>query len=77
MKKILIILIGLLCLASCATRREAIYYNVIFTQNGHTQEYYDVTNLSKFDGNVYFTTCDGATVILSAGAIEIIPIDVD
>ena len=58
-------------------RDEVEYYNVIYTQAGKTTEYYDVTNLSKWEGKITFTTCDGATVILDDGCIEIIPIDVD
>lgn len=53
------------------------FYNVLYYNNGTKMEYYDVTELYYDKVGVYFKTCDGATVILNSGAIEIIPLDVD
>jgi len=70
--------IGMCVACSVLQRKDEVeYYNVIYTQSGKTTEYYDVTGLSKWEGKITFTTCDGATVILDDGCIEIIPIDVD
>ena len=72
-------IVVIMCIAcrSLHTTDDTDFYNIIYTQNGKTIEYYDVTNLSKWEGKITFTTCDGATVILDDGCIEIIPIDVD
>lgn len=62
-------------LTSCKEKTE--FYNIFYHYNGGTIEYYDVTNLHCYNNHIYFTSCDGATIFLSDGAIEIIPIDVD
>ena len=72
-----ILTIGL-CIACKSLYPEDIeFYNVIYRNDKETIEYYDVTDLHKWEGKITFVTCDGATVILDNGCIEIIPIDVD
>lgn len=76
-----IILVGSvigMCVACKVLHQEnADFYNVIYRNNKETIEYYDVTDLHKWEGKITFITCDGATVVLNDGCIEIIPIDVD
>ena len=77
-----IINIGLLIgiCTSCAVFQQknvSEYYNVIYTQTGKTIEYTDVTNLSKWDRKITFTTCDGKIITLEEEYVKIIPIDVD
>ena len=67
-----------MCIACKTLYQEDVdFYNVIYRNNKETIEYYDVTDLHKWEGKITFITCDGATVVLNDGCIEIIPIDVD
>lgn len=84
-KKIIIgliyaVVLGLVIFAGCSVQRqqpEIEYYNIIYTQNGVINYYQEATDLKKWEGKITFTACDGSTVILSDGCIEIIPLDLD
>lgn len=72
---ILILVLVFSCKSTPTIVEQPDYYNVIYNQAGNIIEYYDVTQVIFCGEYITFTTCDGASVILSAGAIEIIPID--
>lgn len=73
-----LIILGLVFFAACSVEKEKVqYYNVTYYQDNKAVVYHDVTDLSQWEGKITFTTCDGMTVVLYGGRIEIERLELD